>query len=178
VREALAELARVGLVEQVPRRGARVAYPTLAQIHCEFEIRTALLALAARLACQRAGEGERAAIVAEIDAVHCVIGEGAAPLEIVAQGVRLSRRINAASGSRDVSDMLEAAHQRAEWHYSHIGDRLGAFVDRVDACWIDARDGFLRHDADRVETAVRTSMRIVQRETVAHLVSIGFGAPG
>lgn len=56
VREALRILEREGLVEIIPRRGARVTLLTVREVSDIFDIRSVLLGHAARLAAQRRDE--------------------------------------------------------------------------------------------------------------------------
>ena len=58
VREALVRLAQEGLAELLPGRGARVRVLSPAEVSEVYEVRAALEAEAARLAAQRASEGE------------------------------------------------------------------------------------------------------------------------
>jgi DNA-binding GntR family transcriptional regulator len=64
LREAVLVLAAEGLIELIPRRGARVAALEPAQIRDLLEVLGGLEALAGELACARASEAEIAAIAA------------------------------------------------------------------------------------------------------------------
>jgi DNA-binding GntR family transcriptional regulator len=66
LREALKVLAREGLVELLPNRGARVAKLEAADVAHMFEVMAALESLAGRLACARVSDAE----LAEIRALH------------------------------------------------------------------------------------------------------------
>lgn len=64
VREAVLELAAVGLVEQRAHRGAFVAEVTLEEIFDVYEVLSVLNGLCAKLAARRMDAAERAALVA------------------------------------------------------------------------------------------------------------------
>src|SRR5690606_26454310 len=72
IREALVQLQRQRFVERVPRYGARVAAISLEDVNELFEIRAALLALAATRAAAQATDAELAkfdASIAELELV-------------------------------------------------------------------------------------------------------------
>ena len=60
IREAIRKLELEGLVVMVPRKGAQVAHFTEKDIQDVLEVRAALEALAARIACKRMDEIGRA----------------------------------------------------------------------------------------------------------------------
>lgn len=66
LREAVLVLAAEGLIELIPRRGARVAQLTPDQVREVLELLGGLEALAGELACERATPGE----IAAIEALH------------------------------------------------------------------------------------------------------------
>lgn len=75
VREAILELAAVGLVEQRAHRGAFVADVTLEEIFDVYEVLAELEGLCARLAARRMDEGERT----ELRALHEEMGALVSP---------------------------------------------------------------------------------------------------
>lgn len=70
LREAIKILATEGLVELLPNRGARVASLTAAEIDEMVQVVAGLEAIAAELACQRAGDDEIEAIAADTEAME------------------------------------------------------------------------------------------------------------
>lgn len=66
VREALRDLAAIGLVDIESRRGARVRLPTAKELRDVSEVRSEIDALAARLAAERLDDG----IIEELRAAH------------------------------------------------------------------------------------------------------------
>jgi DNA-binding GntR family transcriptional regulator len=73
VREGLLRLAEAGLVQIERNRGFRVVLPQAADITEIFEIRLALEPAGARRAAERAGEHERAALRAALDAMDAAL---------------------------------------------------------------------------------------------------------
>jgi DNA-binding GntR family transcriptional regulator len=69
LREAIKILSSEGLVELLPNRGARVASLSLPEIDEMIQVVAGLEAVAAELACQRAGEDEIAAIAEDTQAM-------------------------------------------------------------------------------------------------------------
>jgi DNA-binding GntR family transcriptional regulator len=69
LREAIKILSSEGLVELLPNRGARVASLSAAEIDEMIEVVAGLEAVAAELACQRAEEGEIAALLVDTEAM-------------------------------------------------------------------------------------------------------------
>lgn len=65
VREALGQLAAIGLVEKRPHRGVVVAEVTVERLGQMFEVMAELEAVCARLAARRMSEAARAALEAE-----------------------------------------------------------------------------------------------------------------
>ncbi len=70
LREAIKILATEGLVELLPNRGARVASLSAEEIDEMVQVVAGLEAVAAELACRRAGEDEIEAIAADTEAME------------------------------------------------------------------------------------------------------------
>lgn len=75
VREALRVLQAEGYVEMIPRRGAVVSTLSDDEVSEIFEVRTALEALAARLAARKAADGETTELERLIAAAHKALGK-------------------------------------------------------------------------------------------------------
>ena len=73
IREALIQLASAGLVESRPRRGSVVAEVSPERLKDMFEVMAETEALCARLAADRAGDAERAALVAAHQACEAAV---------------------------------------------------------------------------------------------------------
>jgi DNA-binding GntR family transcriptional regulator len=69
LREAFRVLAAEGLVEVVPRRGARISRPSIAEIQDMFAVMEALEGLCARIAAERLSEGD----LARLEILHAAL---------------------------------------------------------------------------------------------------------
>lgn len=76
VREALGQLAAMGLVEKRPHRGVVVAAFTVERMMHMFELMGELEALSARLAARRMDPEAKAALQEEHDATRCLADSG------------------------------------------------------------------------------------------------------
>lgn len=76
VREAIRELAVVGVLDVEPHRGARVRQPSREELIEAAEVRGVLEAHAARLACQRLDDRDRAHLQRLLDELWRVSQEG------------------------------------------------------------------------------------------------------
>ncbi len=104
VREALVRLAQEGLAELLPGRGARVRVLSPAEVSEVYEVRAALEAEAARLAAQRASEGELEELARLEAALHRI------PKTDLAEQTRADTRFHAAlvaaSGNRELERLF------------------------------------------------------------------------
>jgi DNA-binding GntR family transcriptional regulator len=73
VREALRVLQAEGFVEMIPRRGAVVSVLSVREVEEIFEVRSALDALAARLAARKCGPEQRAALDHVLDQTRAAL---------------------------------------------------------------------------------------------------------
>ena len=127
VREALRALQAIGIVELSPFRGARVRRPTRDEILEAYDVRSALEALAARLAVPRLSDSEVADLLAlgrEMEAA-ARRGDGHA---VASADARFHAGIVAAAGNRT----LERTWRSLE-PYSRT--YLSLFVPGADPAW-------------------------------------------
>lgn len=171
VREALARLAKEGLVRLAPGRGARVTDISLADIRDLFQLREALEALAARLAAANA-----TAAVDELNRLIACFGDyvttdGSPHLEgyyaltsaLDDMLVRLAANRRLEQALRDVW-----AHSRRLRQYaSHDVIRLEASAREHVTILQALKDG----DADRAEAAVRQHMANSRRAILDKFLS-------
>jgi DNA-binding GntR family transcriptional regulator len=103
VREALVQLERQRFVERLPRYGARVAAISLEDVSELFEIRAALLALAAAKAAANASDAQ----LEQFDAMVTTIGQAAAGTAetYAAHSIAAQHQVIAMSRSRWVNDL-------------------------------------------------------------------------
>jgi DNA-binding GntR family transcriptional regulator len=108
VREALAALAREGLVRQYSHRGVMVFKPSAAELVEIYEIRTELEPLAAQLAAARIGEHEIAVLRDILAEAHL-----AAPARHHQLNLRFHTIIYGAAGRPRLLDTIESLRQIA-----------------------------------------------------------------
>jgi DNA-binding GntR family transcriptional regulator len=147
VREALIALAKWGYVERIPRFGARVSSVARGDIFDLFEIRAALLGVAARR-CASASTPEfrraLADLVTEMEALAADAGSD--PQAFSDRSVQAQALLMQASGNRRLREFYEQLSTMSTWQL--IRGRATSFL----------RDERRRESADdwrRIETAVR-----------------------
>ncbi len=106
VRDALAELARVGLVSVVNRRGAFVASMSDTDIDELYSLRLALELLAVRRAAPTATDNDVASIDAALADLHAALDSGD-PRSVADADMRFHRTIVAAAGHRRLLEAWE-----------------------------------------------------------------------
>ena len=118
VREALRVLEAEGYVEMIPRRGAVVATLSSDEASEIFEVRTALEALAARLAARKAADGDTAVLDHLIDASQKALRrhDGGALSTLNSQFHEEVLRLAKNGYLRDVMQPLRG---RMQWIFSH-----------------------------------------------------------
>ena len=127
VREALRALEAIGIVELSPFRGARVRRPTRREILEAYDVRSALEALAAKLAVPRLSDADVADLMALGETMRAAAsaGDGRAVAEADS---RFHARIVASAGNRT----LERTWRSLE-PYSRT--YLSLFVPGADPTW-------------------------------------------
>lgn len=119
VREALRILERDGLVEIVPRRGARVTSLKIDEVDEVFELRAALMRVAARRLAERGDPAIHRALGQRIDALR-TLARGAEIEPYVREVQALNRMFVDACGNRFVRSMfLSMAHRTLR--YARLG---------------------------------------------------------
>lgn len=172
IRESLRILENRGLVRILPQRGAQVTLLSPLELENLFEIRAALLGLAARHAARRFDVGERKTLNAKLAALAAALGDardyGRASAAMVATVARMS-------GNAQLADMIASFAQRIG-RYTRLGlhtperraqslanwKRLvGAVVarDETAAETINRRLALENRDAALVEVARRAAPR-------------------
>lgn len=107
VRDALRELAREGLVVDLPRRGSVVSTLTFSDTRDVYDVREGLETVAARLAIERATDGELAAIHEHVAAMESAWDRGAEYGESLAADLAFHRRLVALSGNQRLVPLYE-----------------------------------------------------------------------
>lgn len=111
VREALAQLATIGLVELRPRQGATVAVLSLKNLVDLFDVMAELEGMCARLAARRITRAERDELLAAHQATAALIDAGDAD-GYYAANARFHELIYAASHNASLKDTVQAIRNR------------------------------------------------------------------
>ncbi len=124
VREALARLARDGLVELLPNRGAIVRQLGADELRHIYQLREALEGLAAELACERCTPDDLARLQALFDATAARDANFAAACRRVDQ--ELHRLIAARSGNPVLAQEIRRFHDLVQLVRERVDDVSGA----------------------------------------------------
>lgn len=122
IREAIRKLELEGLVTMIPRRGAEVAQITVKGLKDVLEVRKALDALAAELACERITEEEIQGLKRACDNFEQITKTKDAT-KIARADVQLHDIIVKATGNERLSQMVNnLAEQMYRYRFEHIKD--------------------------------------------------------
>jgi DNA-binding GntR family transcriptional regulator len=163
VREALRDLATLGLVEMHPFRGARVREPAPEELIEAMELRGELEAIAARSAVRRIDEAGMARMRELLDEMRASAARGDAH----AQALRNSEFhdcIITASGNRTLQRLWSMLEPFARTY-------LTATLPGVDLHWLAERhvailDAFAARDPERAAEAMRLHAREAERQVL------------
>ena len=116
VREALIALARQGYVVRIPRSGARIAEFSRNDLDDLFELRAALLAMAAGRYTRQAGPAERAAIEAEVARLETMAASpDMSPQDFATQSIRIQTLLIERCGNNHLPDMYKRLAGMGMW---------------------------------------------------------------
>jgi DNA-binding GntR family transcriptional regulator len=130
VREALRRLESEGFVTLTPHQGARVSDSSWTDSIELMQVRRGLEVLAARLAADARG-GDQAAALMEVVERGKEAGRNERLDELPKLIMEFHELVAAASGNRQLADMLERVLQRISW-----GFELDLHA-RIDSSWLD-----------------------------------------
>ena len=175
VSHALRLLKREGLVEESDRRGLTVARVDAARIRDLYQVRTALDALAARLAAERVAAG--ACAPAERRAAERALGAGreldvgAAAGDFIEADVAFHTALYRLSGNPAIEETVAA-----QW--PHLRRSMGVVLEEAASrptIWIEHADllaSVLAGDPDAAEAAARGHTRRAGEETARRLAAL------
>ncbi|WP_425069655.1 GntR family transcriptional regulator [Reyranella sp.] len=116
VREALIALARQGYVVRIPRSGARIAEFSRNDLDDLFELRAALLAMAAGRYTRQAGPAERAAIEADVARLEAMAASpDMSPQDFATQSIRIQTLLIERCGNNHLPDMYKRLAGMGMW---------------------------------------------------------------
>lgn len=122
IREAIRKLELEGLVTMIPRRGAEVAQITEKNLKDVLEVRRALDALCAELACERITEEETARLKKACDDFEKAVATGSATV-IAEADVALHDIIVAATGNQRLIQLISnLSEQMYRYRFEYIKD--------------------------------------------------------
>lgn len=130
VREALIALARQGYVVRIPRSGARIAEFSRSDLDDLFELRAALLSVAAGRYSRRAGPAERAELgaqVAELEVMAAIAD--VSPQEFATQSIRIQTLLTERCGNNHLPDMYKRLAGMGMWQL--IRGQASSFLSRA-----------------------------------------------
>lgn len=168
VREALRDLATLGLVEMHPFRGARVRQPEAEELIEAMEVRGELEAIAARQSSRAIGADTLLEMRALIDRMRACADEGDAHGQALANSEFHTLVINS-SGNRTIQRLWEILEPFARTY-------LTATAPGADLHWLAERhvaivDALESADAERAAE----QMRVHAREAEAQVLSLSSG---
>lgn len=159
VREALIALARQGYVVRIPRSGARIAEFSRSDLDDLFELRAALLAVAAGRYARRAGTkelGELEAMVVELEGM--VKSATTSPQAFATQSIRIQTLLTERCGNNHLPDMYKRLAGMGMWQL--IRGQASSFLvlagrKESAADWRRLADHVAAGDVDGAERAGR-----------------------
>lgn len=157
IREALQLLVNEELLVREPRRGVRVVALNSQEIVEVFQVRLALLELAAELAAPRVTPAQLAEARVVIEPMRSVL----AARDIDAQmpiGNRLSHWLCACSGNRRLASTYGRLTFQSRM-YIHESLRRSQQLEALAQLWHELLEAMEAHDAGRAKRAVRALVR-------------------
>jgi DNA-binding GntR family transcriptional regulator len=156
VREALRDLATLGLVEMQPYRGARVRQPAADELIEAMEVRGEIEAMAARQAVARIDEPTLARMRELLDSMRASAARGDAHAQ-AQQNSAFHDCVIVASGNRTIERLWAVLEPFARTY-------LTATAPGADLHWLAERhvailDALASRDAERAAAAMRTHAR-------------------
>lgn len=170
IREAIRMLELEGLVNMVPRCGARVAQITFQNLKDVLEVREALEELAISLACQRISSQKLEELREATDKFEQTVKNGN-DVKIAQADVRFHDIIVEASGNEKLKQMvLNLSEQVYRYRYEYVKDvTIHAELVR------EHRDMLESIEAGNIEKAVSTVKGHIdkQRQAIIHNLNLG-----
>lgn len=177
VREALIELEKQGYVERVPRAGARVAAYSQEDVAYIFEIRAALLGVAAARCARLADSDKLAELTGIVETLELVAAdETAEPQAFAVQSQAAQSLLVKWSGNRRLPDLYERLAGMGTWQL--IRGRAVSFLSAEDrrqsaADWRRLADILAQGSPARAERAARLLLIHSARRVEINLGRLG-----
>lgn len=155
VRDALRELAREGLVVDLPRRGSVVSTLTFSDTRDVYDVREGLETVAARLAIERASDAELAALREHVAAMESAWDRGAEYGESLAADLAFHRRLVGLSGNERLMPLYEQMLSQTQLLVrtaAQANPRLALAMRR--SAHREILDALVARDAERARAAI------------------------
>ncbi len=159
VREALIALARQGYVVRIPRSGARIAEFSRSDLDDLFELRAALLSVAAGRYARRAGSAECAELEAQVAQLENMVAmSDVSPQDFATQSIRIQSLLTEGCGNNHLPDMYKRLASMGMWQL--IRGQASSFLtlegrEESAADWRHLADRVASVDVDGAERAGR-----------------------
>ena len=156
IRDAINTLERRGMIERIPRYGARVRVIDAAEIEEIFGIRAQLLGLAARVVAERGTDATLAQFASHIERL-CQLAEkeSTAPAMYAKASIEAQRLLVSTSGWKQLSTIYEGLSNQALWRVSVRGKSLSfkTMQRRRESAadWQRLCEAILKRDPDEAE---------------------------
>lgn len=179
VREALIELEKQGYVERIPRAGARIANYSQEDVGFIFEIRAALLGVAARRCARQPDRGHVAELTSILEVLESIAADDAAdPQAFAAQSLRAQTFLVRWSGNRRLPELYERLAGMATWQL--IRGRAVSFLTTEDrrqsaADWRRLVEAVAQGSQSRADRGARQLLNHSAERVKANLAIIGRG---
>jgi DNA-binding GntR family transcriptional regulator len=119
IREAIALLERRGVVERVPRYGARVVVIDAEEIEELFTIRAQLLGLAAQLAAEKGSDELMQNLRRNADKLRQLANDpGTTPADYASVSIETQRLLVAANGGKRLRSIYEELSNHSLWQFA------------------------------------------------------------
>lgn len=164
IREALVLLDRQRIVERLPRLGARVVAISIENVVELFEVRAALLGVAARRAATSASDAALAGFDSQVAAIESLAARPRCAASVYAdQSIALQHQVLDMSGGRWLEDLYSQLSNLALWR-AVVRDRSVSFdtaARRQSSAsdWRRIADALARRDPVASENAARALLQ-------------------
>jgi len=165
VREALAQLARLGLVERLPNKGALVRALTPDEVEEIYFVRELLEGAAAREAIRRASQ-QQIDHLKQVQRAHDKATKQGDPRAAFRANIDFHRAFFATCGNRELVETIEQFAQKAHGVRSFVIIQQ-AYLERARAEHWDIIDALEKRDRSKLLTTCRDHIHVAAKAYIA-----------